>query len=255
MERLDRRSLLGPRRNETLSLDEIVAYGRDGFGDPDYVSLYGLRPADGHARGIRLLGRTAVECTRDRLAERIARDVAAVAAAAAPARAVVVDPFAGSCNTLAWIARTVHAVGAVGLELDDGVFSATQRNLAVADLEVELRHADYATGLAALTVPEDALLVVFVAPPWGDALDRDAGLDLRGTAPPVPAVVDHVARTFPGRSILLATQLHERVVQASLDAVAERLAWSRRTTYDIDLPGRNHGLLCGTIGWVPALPP
>jgi hypothetical protein len=29
------------------------------------------------------------------------------------------------------------------------------------------------------------------------------------------------------------------------------LDWSSRTTYGIDAPGRNHGLLLGTIGWIP----
>jgi hypothetical protein len=38
-----------------------------------------MTPAEWYARGIRLLGRTAVECTRDPLAERIGCDVASVA--------------------------------------------------------------------------------------------------------------------------------------------------------------------------------
>jgi len=82
--RIDRAYLLGAaKRDEILSLQEVEGYGRDSFGDPDYVTIYGLRPADWYARGVRLLGRTAVECTRDRLADRIGRDVAALAAATA----------------------------------------------------------------------------------------------------------------------------------------------------------------------------
>ena len=75
--------LAGSRRDAVLDLAEIHAYGSDSYGDPDYVSIYGLRPLDWFARGIRLLGRTAVECTRDELADRIGKDVAAVAAGAA----------------------------------------------------------------------------------------------------------------------------------------------------------------------------
>jgi len=61
---------------------------------------------------------TAVECTRNRLADLIGRDVAEVDATCRSASgSVVVDPFAGSCNTLYWIARHVSARRAVGFEL------------------------------------------------------------------------------------------------------------------------------------------
>ena len=62
----DRQLLLGgAKRNAVLQLCEVQRYGRDSSGAPDYVSLYGTRPADWYAKGGRLLGRTAVECTRD----------------------------------------------------------------------------------------------------------------------------------------------------------------------------------------------
>jgi hypothetical protein len=53
------------KRDDVLALWEVQQYGRNSFGDPDYVTIYGLTPADWYARGIRLLARTAVECTRD----------------------------------------------------------------------------------------------------------------------------------------------------------------------------------------------
>ena len=68
--------LLGAKRNAELTLDEVQQYGIDSYGDPDYVSIYGLRPREWFARGVRLLGRTAVECTRDVLGDAIGRDVA-----------------------------------------------------------------------------------------------------------------------------------------------------------------------------------
>src|SRR5262249_3801193 len=93
----DRQLLLsGLKRNEVLALWEVERYGVDGYNDADYVSLYGLRPADWYAKGIRLLGRTAVECTRDPLGEAIAKDIAAVAAKVPKnAKHLVVDLFAG----------------------------------------------------------------------------------------------------------------------------------------------------------------
>lgn len=59
----DRALLLpGAKRNVVLELAEIERYGLDSHRDPDYVSIYGLLPAEWYAKGIRLLGRTAVEC-------------------------------------------------------------------------------------------------------------------------------------------------------------------------------------------------
>src|SRR5215469_6470739 len=76
---LDRTRLLGEKRNDLLTLQQVERYGSENFSDPDYVSLYGLRPADWYERGVRIAGRTAVECTRDRLADLIGRDIASLA--------------------------------------------------------------------------------------------------------------------------------------------------------------------------------
>jgi 16S rRNA G966 N2-methylase RsmD len=249
----DRAYLLSDeKRNDVLALSEVQRYGSDSFGDPDYVTIYGLRPAEWYARGVRLLGRTAVECTRDALADRMGRDVAAVARSApGVSGTVVVDPFAGSANTLYWLTRHLRAARAVGFELDPGVYEATRRNLTLADLGVTLRRTGHDAGLRALPISADELLVVFVAPPWGDALDAVTGLDLRHTQPPVPAIIDLVARTFSSRKVMLATQVYEKVVAASLAEAAARCEWSQLETYDIDAPGHNHGLLLGTVGWRP----
>src|SRR5690348_7148962 len=102
----DRALLLnGARRDAVLDLSEVQRYGHDSFGDPDYVAIYGMRPAEWYAKGVRMLGRTAVECTPDVLADAIGRDVAAIAARATAARPLVLDPFAGSGNTLYWLLR------------------------------------------------------------------------------------------------------------------------------------------------------
>jgi hypothetical protein len=245
----DRAYLLGAeKRNDVLALWEVQQYGRDSFGDPDYVSVYGLKPDEWYARGIRLLARTAVECTRDRLADLIGRDVAAVAGASATSGSVVVDPFAGSGNTLYWIKLHVSGRRGVGFELDRGVFELSHRNLAIAGSDLMLRRDRYEAGLAAVSIPEDQLVIVFVAPPWGDALSPE-GLDLDRTEPPVAGIVDLIARTFPRHKALVAVQVHEMVVPHSLTDLSSHLDWSLLKTYDIDAPGKNHGLLLGTFGW------
>ena len=122
--------LYGCKRNEVLNLAEIEQYGLDCFADADYVSIYGMPPREWYRHGIRLLGRTAVECTRDALGDRIGRDVASVAKAMPSSELVVIDPFAGSCNTLFWILRSLPNSDAVAFESDQQVFELTHHNLA-----------------------------------------------------------------------------------------------------------------------------
>src|SRR5262245_65509537 len=99
--------LRDPKRNEVLELWEVERYGGDSFGDPDYVSIYGMRPARWHAKGVRILGRTAVECTRDVLGDAIGKDIAATVATRPPgAGELVGDAFAGSGNTQEWVRRS-----------------------------------------------------------------------------------------------------------------------------------------------------
>jgi hypothetical protein len=45
------------KRNAVLDLSEVQRYGRDSYGDTDYVSIYGMRPSDWHSKGARVLGR------------------------------------------------------------------------------------------------------------------------------------------------------------------------------------------------------
>src|SRR5215469_15407336 len=120
----DRALLLqGSKRNEVLTLEEVEQYGLDSFGDADYISIYGMPPRQWYRRGIRLLGRTAVECTRDALADRIALDVASVAARMPSTKQLVaIDPFAGSCNTLFWILHHLPNAESVAFESDPHVF-------------------------------------------------------------------------------------------------------------------------------------
>jgi hypothetical protein len=250
--RYDRTLLLGPQRRAVLALDEVERYGRDSYGDPDYLCLYGLRPSRWYAAGVRIAGRTAVECTRDALAERIAADVAAVVGDVGGAP-LVVDPFAGSANTLYWLVRTLPASTGVGFESDEQVHGLTAANLDLLAAPVEYLALDYRDGLARLTLPAGRPVVCFVAPPWGDALDPGSGLDLGRTAPPVVDVLDAVAgRAGPADRLLFAVQIHEHTGAASLAEVRGRFDWSARRDYRLTAPGTNHGVLLGTRGWVPA---
>lgn len=253
--RYDRDLLLsGVKRNAVLELAEVQRYGVDSYGDPDYVSVYGLRPGDWHAKGVRLLGRTVVECTRDPLGDAIGRDVARVAAGAVSTTAapVIVDPFVGSANTLYWLLHHVPRARGLGFELDDDVFRLSRQNMTVLGLPIDIRNTGFEPGLANLALAPDHLLIAFIAPPWGEALDRTHGLDLRRTTPPVPQIVDILCRGFARNRLLCAVQVHESVDPDSLDELKARLDWSALRIYDLTVPGENHGILLGTKGWTPA---
>lgn len=253
----DRQLLLGgAKRNAVLELWEVQRYGIDSFGDADYVSIYGMRPADWHAKGVRLLGRTVVECTRDALGDAIGKDIAAVAAAASPAAgALVIDPFAGSGNTLYWMLRHLPGVRGLGFELDGGVFHLTIRNLAAVGSPIDVVNTDYQSGLANATVPADQLLITFIAPPWGDALSRISGLDLRSTTPPITEIVDFLVDSFGRNRLLCAIQVYETVDPVSLAELKARFDWSVMRVYRLNAPGGNQGILLGTRAWVPRSEP
>ncbi|MDQ1424645.1 MAG: hypothetical protein QOD72_2143, partial [Acidimicrobiaceae bacterium] len=155
--RYDRALLLGgAKRGQVLDLWEVQRYGVDSYSDADYVSVYGMAPSQWYRRGVRLLGRTVVECTRDVLADAIGRDVAAVAQPAlGSAGVLVVDPFVGSGNTLFWLVRHLPDARGLGFEVDDDVFFLTGRNFSFLDVSIELRHGDSVTGLTGEVVKGD----------------------------------------------------------------------------------------------------
>jgi hypothetical protein len=249
----DRQLLLeGAKRNAVLDLTEVQRYGIDGWGDPDYVCIYGLTPEDWYGRGIRILGRTAVECTRDELADNIGRDIASVAMSAPRlAGELVVDPFTGSGNTLYWMLRHLPGAHGFGFEQDPIVFQLTSRNLAILNLSIEVSNRDYKTGLSTLTVVPNQLLIAFIAPPWGDALNKRSGLDLRRTTPPITEIVDFLIGIAGKNPLLCTIQVYENLDPASEAELIPRFSWSEKRIYGSNAPGENHGPFMGTRGWVP----
>jgi hypothetical protein len=249
----DRQLLLeGEKRNAVLDLTDVQRYGIESWGDPNYVCIYDLRPADWYGRGIRILGRTAVECTRDELADKIGRDIATVAKSAplTPA-ALVLDPFTGSGNTLYWMLRHLPGAHGLGFEQDPMVFELTSRNLAILNLSIEISNRDYKTGLSALTLARSQLLVAFIAPPWGDALNKSTGLDLRRTTPPITEIVDLLIGIAGKNPLLCAIQVYEVLDPVSLAELTPRFSWSEKRMYGLNAPGQNHGIFMGSRGWVP----
>ena len=140
----------------------------------------------------------------------------------------------------------------LAFESDAQVFELSNSNISSLDRRIVLRHGDFLAGLASLDLPTGHALVVFVAPPWGTALDEAEGLDLRRTEPPITGIVEHIARRYRDRRLLFAMQVYEKVEPGSLAELEGLLDWSQLNVYGFDVAGRNHGILLGTKGWTPA---
>jgi hypothetical protein len=139
----------------------------------------------------------------------------------------------------------------LGFELNSGVFRLTRENLALLALPIVVFNVDYMAGFSQVHAAPDSLLVVFIAPPWGQALDPVHGLDLRRTEPPVTRIVDHLLGNFPQCRLLCAVQVYETLEPESLTELHARFEWSALRMYKFNTPGQNHGIVLGTSGWRP----
>jgi hypothetical protein len=249
--RYDRDFLLSPeKRNQVIELWEVEKFGRDSFGDPDAVSLYGMRPAEWYDRGVRILARTTLEAVRDPLGNRIGQDVARIAATAPAGLTLgVVDPFAGSGNGLYSILRHLPRAEGIGFEYEVAIFDMTTRNLALLNAPIRLFNGNFRRLLGECRFPAGTCTVAFLAPPWADALNAETGLDLGRTKPPVGEIVDAFERVYADNPLLYVVEVHERLVPEPLAALRERFEWSELSIYDLAGPTGRHGVLLGTMRW------
>lgn len=250
--RYDRDFLLSPaKRNQIVELWEVEKFGRDSFGDPDAVSLYGMTPAQWHARGVRILARTALEAVRDPLGKRIGEDVARVAATAPPGSVFgVVDPFAGSCNALFSILRHLPVLSeGLGFEFEQAIFDMTKRNIASLGSPIRLLHGDYRVLLGEHRFPPAHRIVAFLAPPWADALSAETGLDLSRTKPPVAEIIDNIERIYPTNPIIYVVEVHEGLVPEPLAALRSGFESSELSIYGLAGATGRHGILLGAKRW------
>ena len=249
--RYDRDFLLSPaKRNQIVALWEVEKFGRDSFGDPDAVSLYGMTRAQWYGRGIRILARTTLEAVRDPLGNRIGEDVARIAATAPRGTDFgVVDPFAGSCNGLFSILRHLPAAEGLGFEFEQTIFDMTTKNIALLGASIRLLNGDFRVLLAEHGFPPTHYIVAFLAPPWADALSAETGLDLYRTKPPIAHIIDDFERVYPNNPILYAVEVHERLVPEPLAELRCWFDWSELNIYDLAGPTGRHGLLLGTKRW------
>ena len=146
-----------------------------------------------------------------------------------------------------------HLLGSrgIGFESDAAVFRLTQHNIAALTLPIDILNTDYLSGLAGISVASDQLLIIFIAPPWGDAFDRTSGVDLRRTTLPIIEIVDFLLYRFSQNHLLCAIQVYEVVLPVSMAELRARFDWSTLRIFQLNTPGQNHGILLGTKDWAP----
>ncbi|MEZ7129044.1 class I SAM-dependent methyltransferase [Nonomuraea sp. AD125B] len=218
-----RAELLGPSRTRLLTGPELIQVGLQVYGAPAAFSLYGVPAPEMAGCGLRLLGRTAIECTVDAYAAPVAAALAErVPAAGRPP--LVADLFCGSGNLGRHLAAAL-GVRAHASELDPAVHAATRHNLTALGIDIDLRLEDYRDLLGRLTPhgPHDTYVV---EPPWGPAF-TEQGLDLTATAPPVPEILADITASRQGAPCLIVIKTNDRIAHDSLQrcfAAAEHLA-------------------------------
>ena len=242
--------LSSEKRNRLVELWEVEKYGRDCFNDPDHVHLYGMAPKEWYQRGVRILARTCLEAVKDPLGNKIGANIAEVVGRVSGHVPIgVVDPFAGSCNGLYAILRHLPGATGIGFEVEPAVFDLTRQNIAHLNAPIELVQGSYKDLVGSRRHPADRLIVTFLAPPWGDALQPDTGLHLDRTKPPIVEIVHDFEQVYGSQPVLYVTEVHEVNESKALKAVEAAFDWSDLRIYDVNVPGLQHGILLGTRRW------
>ncbi|MEU8975304.1 hypothetical protein AB0D11_39805 [Streptomyces monashensis] len=212
-----RNRLLGELRTTVLTGEQLCEAGRLIYGRPESLALYGITAPDMEAAGIRLLGRTTIECCVDEYAASVADALAGLHAALPPAepggQPLLMDLFCGSGNFSHHLAARL-GVAAYAAELDPDVHAATEHNLVRTASRTRLHLGDYRDllGKHPARGPRDTY---FVEPPWGPAF-TPAGLDLTRTSPPVPEILDDIRRSREGVPCLVAIKTNDQIAHDSL---------------------------------------
>jgi hypothetical protein len=78
---------------------------------------------------------------------------------------------------------------------------------------------------------------------WGTALHEVEGLDLRRTEPPITDIIARIGQALLDRKVLFAIQVYEEVTADSLAELQAKVDWSMLKAYDLNMTGRNHGII------------
>jgi 16S rRNA G966 N2-methylase RsmD len=235
-----RAELIGAARTRVLTGDELVQASRLIYGCPEVLSVYGVPAPQMTGRGLRLLGRTTIECSVDSHCAEFA-EAFAVHLDNEPqvTPGFVADLFCGSGN-FGWHLGKRLDLPVFAAELDPTVYAATQRNFQIMGISVHLSHTDYRDLLNNLPAhrPGD---IYIVEPPWGDAL-TERGLNLEATAPPVPEILTAIRASRTSQPCLIVVQAiiiksNDHITHESLDRCFRNARHLLSVTPPTTLPG------------------
>jgi hypothetical protein len=147
--------------------------------------------------------------------------------------------------------RNLPGSKGIGFEIEPAVFDLTMRNIAHLKAPIELVHGSYKNLVGSKRHPADHLVVVFLGPPWGDALQPATGLHLDRTKPPVLEIVQDFEQVYGSQPVLYVTEVHEVNEPIALNAVEAAFDWTDLRIYDVNVSGLEHGILLGTRRWLP----
>ena len=219
--------LAPPLSASRLSLREVWSAAERLSGDRGDIRLFGLPTLGWWAIGVGILGRSAIEATRDPQARFLAEAVTTTLRENGHEITDVIDPFVGSGNVLYHFVKATGATNGTGIELDSTISVLTQRNFEalrrwrrLRGARVSIHHGDWCRTAEFLT---NRPTLIVLSPPWGDAFDLE-GLDLRATEPPIGHLLARLAQIEGDGPVFVAVMTFPKIVRQSLDEIVAAYA-------------------------------
>ncbi len=191
-------------------------------GDRNDLRLFGLSTIAWYLLGVRIVGRSVIEATRDPQARFLARAVAQTLREHGHEISDVIDPFVGSGNVLYHLVKETGAKRGIGVELDPAICRLTSRNfevmrrsLQLRGVEIRIHPGDWSLCRAFLG---ERPTLIHIGPPWGDAFTAE-GLDLRATQPPIKAILAEIEQAAGDAPIFAAISAFPKVVAESVSEI------------------------------------
>jgi hypothetical protein len=158
----------------------------------------------------------------------------------------VLDCFAGDGAMLRALMQRMPGAGGIGFAADPAAHDAGRRAGHAARTRMRLYQGDWRSLLPERQLAEGWRIVAFLAPPRGGTEDA---LDLAATRPPILEAMDAIESAYPGRPILYAVLLEEKVLAQPLTALVARLEAPQVAMAEVVGPGGRHGVLLGARAW------
>lgn len=206
-----------------------------------------MPPKEFYNKGIRILGRSAIECAIDAHSVQMAKSIKQMKDTFFPhEEAIFLDLFAGSGNSLYHAAQSLNSPISIGIEINKGIFQLTKINHKIMGSDCQIHQGGSLEVIRTFKFPVSTPIIVFLAPPWGKGFSFDTGLDLLKTNPPTDEIIKIVKETFSQYRLIFVTQIYEKLVRSSLNKITDQFSYFSKETIPAISQGLNIGLLICT---------